>query len=555
MKSERARFNITRRRTASWDRVWRTEARTMSSRSCLIEESIVESQYAKLLNDRAGAHTGLVIGKFGVGSRDFVLALVPTPPDEPGDAPKHTKGDTTLDVDDEWMLEHAAHVSRMLPGGLFIVGTYAFCSDAAKEVATPALMKVSGDIARSSTPKTHAGTHDDTLVMHLSSDSRKVKVVRFKPGETRSIPAPVEHKTGNVISNLVRLDATYDVDLTTRGIEPGTSTQQACALALRHEVTRVLTSGGATVGGRMWANDATVSSVQSSVSNGDGSSGSADAALTAELLCAPRSTTPPGMHASTSGGGIVRIAGVVSARCYAYGRESIGRAVDDLRADVANSIQARFSVLVDAADDEVANDVTPVTAGHEPPHAPIRHHPFNRDGVHEDVTLALPRRAWAPWLGRDSAGVPACDYLDEGESANAVVERMAQVLGVSGIDPCVVDTECEAPGDTDGVARDIGMRGDGEAKGEAGDDGGGNGRWRKRFDWGSRPTSPASTGTTARPNTPADALIPGRALEKELAKRVAGMDAADVNKALWLTIGAGVVLLACFAQLALSGYF
>jgi hypothetical protein len=50
-------------------------------------------------------------------------------------------------------------------------------------------------------------------------------------------------------------------------------------------------------------------------------------------------------------------------------------------------------------------------------------------------------------------------------------------------------------------------------------------------------------------------LIPGRALEKELAKRVAGMDAADVNKALWLTIGAGVVLLATFAQLALSGYF
>ena len=246
---------------------------------------------------------------------------------------------------------------------------------------------------------------------------------------------------------------------------------------------------------------------------------------------------------------------MVSARCYAYGRESIGRAVDDLRADVANSIQARFSVLVDAADDEVANDVTPVTAGHEPLHAPIRHHPFNRDGVHEDVTLALPRRAWAPWLGRDSAGVPACDYLDVGESANAVVERMAQVLGVSGIDPCVVDTECEAPGDTDGVARDLGMRGDGEATGEAGDDGGGNGRWRKRFDWGSRPTSPASTGTTARPNTPADALIPGRALEKELAKRVAGMDAADVNKALWLTIGAGVVLLACFAQLALSGYF
>ena len=531
----------------------------MSSRSCLIEESIVESQYAKLLNDRAGAHTGLVIGKFGVGSRDFVLALVPTPPDEPGDAPKHTKGDTTLDVDDEWMLEHAAHVSRMLPGGLFIVGTYAFCSDAAKEVATPALMKVSGDIARSSTPKTHAGTHDDTLVMHLSSDSRKVKVVRFKPGETRSIPAPVEHKTGNVISNLVRLDATYDVDLTTRGIEPGTSTQQACALALRHEVTRVLTSGGATVGGRMWANDATVSSVQSSVLNGNGSSGSADA-LTAELLCAPRSyartTPPPGMHASTSGGGIVRIAGVVSARCYAYGRESIGRAVDDLRADVANSIQARFSVLVDAADDEVANDVTPVTAGHEPLHAPIRHHPFNRDGVHEDVTLALPRRAWAPWLGRDSAGVPACDYLDVDESANAVVERMAQVLGVSGIDPCVVDTECEAPGDTDGVARDIGMRGDGEAKGEAGDgDASGNGRWRKRFDWGSRPTSPASTGTTARPNTPADALIPGRALEKELAKRVAGMDAGDVNKALWLTIGVGVVLLAIFAQLALSGYF
>ena len=42
-----------------------------------------------------------------------------------------------LNVDDDWIVEHATQVSRMLPGGLAVVGVYAFCSDASWRGSAP----------------------------------------------------------------------------------------------------------------------------------------------------------------------------------------------------------------------------------------------------------------------------------------------------------------------------------------------------------------------------------------------------------------------------------
>jgi Odorant response abnormal 4-like len=79
---------------------------------------------------------GLLIGKLGLGSRDFLLFLVKTPDQDDTPAVRQTskaaaggvkKGaqsartpsaaEVQLQIDTDWLEEHASQVARMLPGG------------------------------------------------------------------------------------------------------------------------------------------------------------------------------------------------------------------------------------------------------------------------------------------------------------------------------------------------------------------------------------------------------------------------------------------------------
>ena len=163
------------------------------------------------LADRAPAHVGLCIGKLEVGARDFVLALVPFPDwnddvaDDARTAPAAAKrktlsasGDTSpLNVDDDWIVEHATQVSRMLPGGLAVVGVYAFCSDASWRGSAPALTRAIVEVAeaedergaRSPSTRSRHQRCSERLVLHLSSDTRKLAAKRCRPGNAARLLA------------------------------------------------------------------------------------------------------------------------------------------------------------------------------------------------------------------------------------------------------------------------------------------------------------------------------------------------------------------------------
>ena len=126
----------------------------MASRTCLIEEATIQPTFDTLLQTRAPPQVGLLLGKLEVGARDFILALVPAPPSDTGSGARGagsspgggkggkgggSGGGDKLEVDEEWIIEHSLQVSRMLPGGVSIVGLYAFGSDAAAKAAMPAL--------------------------------------------------------------------------------------------------------------------------------------------------------------------------------------------------------------------------------------------------------------------------------------------------------------------------------------------------------------------------------------------------------------------------------
>eukprot|EP00959_Pyramimonas_sp_CCMP1952_P079791 1668392-Pyramimonas_sp.AAC.1 len=175
-------------------------------RSCLIEEDHVASYVKGLIQARVAteqftsalaitrtilvpdqlarlqATVGILIGRLGVGNRDFIFSLAKTPTVD-GDA-ESVEATTTgakgkskktaagavksLAVDADWMGEHAQQVSRMLPGGVDVVGVYVVVSQQNYKSSVISLTEAVRAVAKSTT-ESHgqADADDKPLLLHI----------------------------------------------------------------------------------------------------------------------------------------------------------------------------------------------------------------------------------------------------------------------------------------------------------------------------------------------------------------------------------------------------
>jgi hypothetical protein len=486
----------------------------MASRSALIEEGAVESVHAKLIADRAPPQIGLIVGKREAGARDIILALVPFPDwnaeggDDDGDGAgagsgttgrpqRPASGGAPLDIDADAILEHTTQVTRMLPGGLDVVGAYAFASEGAWRSASGALARAAVAAAAAPAPAPDASaassvSDPELFLLHLSAEDMRKKSLRRVRRSTMAQPfallPPAESREGKALASLVSLEAEVAVGLsavvprafaTRSGTAKQHTLRSALEAALRLETARVMGSD-ALVENALWDDDVAVSAVPRRSAadfldeNRDGAESNAPTgdvfALRAELLVAPTSVSTR-LHpnddtlARTSseedgGTNVVRLTfeGVVSARSYAFARANVGDAVSDLRRDVARSLRSRLDTFLDEADDaleeEEAHGVTSHNAlasieralstrdasGKEQTSGALLADAMRletNDASRETVlTFAMPRRAWARWLG----GLSVCDYLAQGETEADVVARCAEVM------------RFEVPGGVKGVA-------------------------------------------------------------------------------------------------------
>ena len=86
----------------------------------------------------AHGSTGLLVAQVAA-KQDTILRFIPTPVNE---GAKHSS------VDADWMVEHAVQVSRMLPGGVAVVGCYAFAAGAKFSSLEAKLQPVLGALAK-----------------------------------------------------------------------------------------------------------------------------------------------------------------------------------------------------------------------------------------------------------------------------------------------------------------------------------------------------------------------------------------------------------------------
>lgn len=202
------------------------------------EEAQLKQLEDRLLGSAISAEVGLVIGQLIPDlARGFIYNLIPTPvtdtglpacslsPDSGGvdqtskkkKSSKESFGsDSTsesLVIDSEWVAEHARQVSRMLLGGMHVVGIYIGASDNSFKHSLSILCQLVKVVAKASL---HPGVDlDEMLLLHLSYSPRRWTCRNFllKSNSTSTALQLCDLKMGKVLSSLQHFECTHSFEI------------------------------------------------------------------------------------------------------------------------------------------------------------------------------------------------------------------------------------------------------------------------------------------------------------------------------------------------------
>ncbi|XP_002973942.2 protein odr-4 homolog [Selaginella moellendorffii] len=342
---------------------------------------------------------GLLIGRLGSGGRDFVVGLVQTPVKEDGgDAAvllsssgnqsrsRSGAGSMALSIDAEWVAEHARQISRMLLGGLGVVGLYCLAPDSAFKQSTAILCQVSNAVAAVTSISAQ-----ERFVLQISTSPRRLacKVCTVEPNGSSSLK-PCEWKLAKISTNLQSLTCTYSFDASI----PVRSAAQADTfknklLSWTASEIKVIQSAEVLINNELQ----------------EGENYSGDVQL---LLPFNNKEVVEGDNPAIVTGN-VNVKGSVDARAYGFPREPASMAIDAIKEDIIASLRNRIDILCEEAEQQSAEQA---------PLSLLSHCGQDR------AEFILPRRVLLPWNE-----LLICDYLLPSETDKEIRERYTYLFG------------------------------------------------------------------------------------------------------------------------------
>ncbi|KAL1200924.1 hypothetical protein V5N11_031623 [Cardamine amara subsp. amara] len=395
------------------------------------EDTRLTSIEDRLSHSAIPAEVGLVIGKLSSAlDRGFVFDLIPTPSNDDekpacsvletrDDKKKPTKSksqsseSSSLSIDSDWVAEHARQVSRMLLGGMKVVGIYVWASETAFKNSTMILCQAIKGV-------TDAIRHldsslDEALLIHICYSPRRwnCRTCLLSASITSSNLRPCDFKLGRVLSSLKRFRCSYSFNFRLPIYSEGESTAQTFTDILRKELAiheKELKSAIAMVDGDLVHNDEPC--------NVDGEH---EIELVFPFMKDIR------VEASTAKNvtGILLFGGSISSYAYLNAKEPVSQAIADIRADIVRSLQSRLDIICDEAE----QDLNPSDVGDNEDADEISKNSISKLMLNSSTkacNLCLPRRVLVPWL----AGMYICDYLQPFESVEVVKERCIELMSM-----------------------------------------------------------------------------------------------------------------------------
>ncbi|XP_075689572.1 protein odr-4 homolog isoform X2 [Rhinoderma darwinii] len=187
-------------------------------RSYYVDEA-VEKYFTKIIQQEKSYVTGLLIGHCSM-QRDYVVLAVQTPhKEDQGEVPKKRTGPSKLDeIDEEWVSIHASQVSRMLPGGLLVVGVFLITSPELSKDSQNALRKLIFAVDKSPRKNRLWSLNEDDVTdrvaVHICSATKKNTCRTFDITDPKSTAKPADWKYQNTPSSWLTIDCNVHVDLT-----------------------------------------------------------------------------------------------------------------------------------------------------------------------------------------------------------------------------------------------------------------------------------------------------------------------------------------------------
>ncbi|KAL2637882.1 hypothetical protein AAZV13_06G083900 [Glycine max] len=382
------------------------------------EETRLKLAEDRLSQSAVPSEVGLLIGKFSSAlGRAFLFDLIPTPHNDSGEPacsltePDKKKGpkskskseladSSSLFIDKDWVAEHVRQVSRMLVGGIKVVGLYVWVSDAAFKNSTIMLCQTVKGVADAAPGLD--GNWDERLLLHISYSPRRwnCRNCSLSSNITSSSLRPCDFKMGKVLTSLQTFKCMHNFNLRLPILRDSASKFQTLSDVLRHAISihaKELAGAKALIDGKLVVESESYSS---------------DGVHEVELLLSFLNDSS--IEACSQGDvvGILSFSGLICSFAYLNSKEPISQAITDIKGDIITSLQSRLDIICDEVDADSGNnhDVGSQVSDELSAETPVPQLVLHL--LRKGCSLPFPRRVFAPWL----AVVYVCDYLQPFET-------------------------------------------------------------------------------------------------------------------------------------------
>uniref|UniRef100_A0A9J7Y836 Protein odr-4 homolog n=1 Tax=Cyprinus carpio carpio TaxID=630221 RepID=A0A9J7Y836_CYPCA len=374
-------------------------------RSYFVDEA-VEEYLVGIQTAPGSCVTGLLAGQSSP-QRDFVVLAVQTPHRESEGQPKASRGVSPLDdIDVEWVTEHAKQVSRMLPGGLSILGLFLVTPPELSKDAQNALKRLifamDKYITKGRLWELSEEDVTDQVTLHICSKTKKTvcKTFDVKDPKSSAKPADWKYQTG-VSSSWPMLSCSVEVDVQIPMTGSSSDITDKCMKDGLRRWAKQIEAACCLINGRHALDDSELVSGQVKTSF-----------CTCLFFFRKRTQKQPIEQAELDErssalvqlcSGSVKVRGVVHCRAYIHNNKPKARhAAQAIKRDIINTVCSRVEMFLE---DLLINE-----------------------GSHKGLCSgqqALPRRVFAPV---PVSGLSVCDYMFPDESTADVAERLKEML-------------------------------------------------------------------------------------------------------------------------------
>ncbi|XP_071802072.1 protein odr-4 homolog [Asterias amurensis] len=376
-------------------------------------------EYISLLYGEHPWLIGLIVGQC-TNQKDFAVCLVPSPKEESEDEATE-KPSTLEDVSEYWIAEHARQVTRMLPGGLGVMGVFAMAPPNAMNDAQPKLRQVLfavNKLLRKRQLLLNVRDEEveearDWTILQMCTTTRKLTCRVFDISDPRSTARPADWKFQSFLSRWPYLHCRLHVDITVpvqhQAVDCGQYSKQISEGLMPFVET--IESSLAVVNGQLRDPKDGIETTLSKRKSGKKSATAvvSDGMKYSIELLAQNVRPCTNKVKNSSCTACIQVHGVMESRSYVHNKATVADAIQAVKEDVIRSLQARLELLSDelrqsSSEEEVKEVET------DPP-----------------ATIATPKRVFAKL---PTTHISVCDYAFRDEVAQDSLDRINELLNL-----------------------------------------------------------------------------------------------------------------------------